>query len=136
MSASQRFSGIYKKIIRYTLGILLAFAALNAFGGGFYGMAGADGVPKEWLQGSPFNNYFIPGLVLFIAVGGSLLFAAISVFAGFRFARIASIASVAIVFIWLTVQVSIIGYVSWMQPATAITALVILGLTFLLPGKH
>jgi hypothetical protein len=62
---------------RYVLGSLLAFGALNAFAGGYYGMSGAEDVPKEWLEGSPFDDYFIPGLVLFVVVGGSSLAATI-----------------------------------------------------------
>jgi len=54
-----------KNPIRYSLGALLIILAVNAFGGGYYGMAGAEGVPIEWLNGSPFPNYFIPGLFLF-----------------------------------------------------------------------
>ena len=38
--------------IRTLLGALLAFGALNAFAGGYYGMSGAAGVPREWLAGS------------------------------------------------------------------------------------
>src|SRR6185369_3053073 len=34
--------------LRYGLGGLLAFAALNALAGGCYGLAGAEGIPKEW----------------------------------------------------------------------------------------
>jgi hypothetical protein len=37
--------------IRWILGLLLAFVALNAFAGGYYGMSGARNVPTEWLQG-------------------------------------------------------------------------------------
>ena len=48
-----------EKIIRYSLGILLLIVAVNAFGGGYYGMAGAKDVPIEWLKGSPFRNYFV-----------------------------------------------------------------------------
>ena len=33
--------------IRVVLGTLLAFLALNAFGGGIYGLMGAEGVPVE-----------------------------------------------------------------------------------------
>ena len=51
-----------EKLINYSLGILLAFLALNAFGGGYYGMSGAKDVPLEWLEGGPFKNYFIPSL--------------------------------------------------------------------------
>lgn len=123
------------KFIRFTLGTLLAFLALNAFGGGFYGMSGAAGVPLELLDGSPFSNYFIPGLFLFVVVGGSALFASIAVFANSRFARMASFANVLIVFSWLTVQVLIIGYLSWLQPATASISFVILILTWFLQKK-
>jgi hypothetical protein len=117
-----------RKSIRYLMGGLLAFAALNAFGGGYYGMTGAEGVPLEWLEGSPFRNYFIPGIILFFIVGGCFLFAAIAAFANMAIARKAAMFSVVVVFTWLIVQVAIIGYVSWMQPATAGLSLVILGL--------
>lgn len=123
------------QFIRYTLGALLAFSALNAFGGGYYALAGAEGVPTEWLEGSPFRDYFIPGLLLFFVVGGSFLFASIAVFANHRFAREAVFLSVAIVFIWLAVQVYIIGFVSWLQPLTAITGIIILVSALLLQKK-
>lgn len=45
--------------------------ALNAIGGGIYGLAGAKDVPQEWLQGSPFHSYLLPSLVVLVAVGGS-----------------------------------------------------------------
>ncbi len=79
------------KIIRYTLGLVLFLVAINAFAGGYYGMAGAKNVPLEWLTGSPFHSYFLPGLILFLAVGGSALFAAIAVFRNTPIARTASI---------------------------------------------
>lgn len=119
---------------RYLLGGLLAFGALNAFGGGFYGLSGAEGVPLELLEGSPFRTYFVPSLILFVVVGGSFLFAAIAVFARFRIARVSALGAGGVVLIWIVVQVSIIGYVSWMQPTTAAVGLAILGLSLLLPG--
>lgn len=54
-------------------------------------MAGAEGVLREWLEGSSFEDYFLPSLVLFAGVGGSLLAAAIAVFAGLRLDRRAAI---------------------------------------------
>jgi hypothetical protein len=122
--------------IRYALGGLLAFGALNAFGGGYYGMAGAEGVPREWLEGSPFEDYFIPSLVLFAGVGGSLLAAAIAVFAGLRLDRRAAMAAGVVVLVWIAVETLIIGYVSWMQPATTFGALLILLLAWLLPRRR
>ena len=124
-----------EKIISYALGSLLAFLALNAFGGGFYGMSGAEGVPLELLDGSPFTNYFIPSLFLFVVVGGSALLASIAVFANSKFARLVSLINVIIVFGWLTVQVIIIGYLSWLQPATALISFLTLILIWLMPKQ-
>lgn len=121
--------------MRYVLGALLAFGALNAFGGGCYGLAGARDVPTAWLEGSPFSDYFIPSLVLFVIVGGAFLIASIAVFACWRAARVLALLAGVVVLGWLAVQVAIIGYVSWMQPVTASTALVVLGLASLLSSS-
>jgi hypothetical protein len=52
--------------VRVALGALLAFGALNAFGGSYYGLSGAAEVPREWLRGSPaFGAY----LIMILAMG-------------------------------------------------------------------
>jgi len=122
--------------VRYSLGGLLAFGALNAVAGSYYGLTGAVGVPTEWLEGSPFADYFVPSLILLVVVGGSFIVAAIAVFAGLRGDRFAVFVVAFIVLGWLTVQMSIIGYVSWMQPATAIADLLILILGSKLPRRE
>jgi hypothetical protein len=119
--------------IRTLLGALLAFGALNAFAGGYYGMFGAAGVPREWLAGSLFTDYFVPSLVLFVVVGGALAFAAVMVFSGHRLARAIACGAAAVLLVWIVVQVAIIGYVSWLQPATFAAGLLMLLLISLLP---
>ena len=121
---------------RLLLGGLLAFGALNAFAGGYYGLSGAPGVPREWLAGSPFTDYFIPSLILFALVGGMLAFAAVMVFRRHRLARAGAAATGVVVLLWIIVQVAIIGYVSWMQPATCAAGLLVLLLAFLLPSTR
>ena len=115
---------------RYILGALLSFLALDAFGGGYYALAGARGVPVEWLSGSGLSSYFVPGLTLIAVVGGSAALAAVAVLArhwrGFDLARIAGWILVA----WLITQLAIIGFVSWLQPATAAVAIAILWLAY------
>jgi hypothetical protein len=120
-------------VVRYILGVLLVLGALNAFAGGCYGLAGAKGIPTEWLRGSPFRDYFVPSLVLLVIVGGTFLVAGVAVFARWRHDRLLALAAGGIVSSWLAVQVAIIGYVSWMQPATAIAGAVVLGLARRLP---
>lgn len=70
------------------------------------------GVPLEWLAGSPFSDYFIPSLILFVIVGGALALAAIVVFAQFRLAPVSALFAGVIVLVWISVQLAIIGYVS------------------------
>jgi hypothetical protein len=112
--------------LRYSLGALLAFGAVNALGGGYYGLSGAKDVPTEWLKGSPFRDYFVPSLILLVVVGGSFMVASTAVFAGLRIARLAALTAGIVVLGWLAVQLTIIGYVSWMQPTTAIAGVLVL----------
>ena len=61
---------------RRLLVVLEAVIALNAIGGGVYGLAGAKNVPRDWLTGSPFHSYLIPQSRPLIAVGGGMVVAA------------------------------------------------------------
>lgn len=121
-----------EKRIRYSLGSLLLLEAFNAFGGGYYGMSGAEAIPLTWLSGSIFKTYFIPGLILFVCVGIPALIAGIAVLKHHRIAGKAAITSGGISIIWIVVQLFIIGYVSWLQPLIVIMAIIILILAMLL----
>lgn len=114
------------EVLRIGLGLLLSFCALNAFGGGVYGLLGAKDIPREWLAGSPFASYLIPSFVLLVVVGGAFLVGAIAAFA--RWPRAWNLTAFAglIALAWIVTQVSIIGYVSWMQPAIGLASLVLL----------
>jgi hypothetical protein len=125
----------HPRILNYVLGGLLAFGALNAFAGGYYGLTGAKGVPLEWLAGSPFSSYFVPSLILFVVVGGTFLVAAVAIFARLGTARGSAFAAGIVVLVWLITEVALIGYVSWMQPVVAAGGLLILALARLLPKR-
>jgi hypothetical protein len=112
--------------IRLVLIILLFVIGLNGLGGGYYGMNGAKDVPLEWLSGSPFTSYFVPGLFLFICVGGFCLLAAITLYLRKRFAHLLAIICGSVLLLWIIVQVIIIGYVSWLQPTMLIAGILII----------
>lgn len=99
--------------------------AVNAVGGGVYGLAGAEGVPLEWLDGSPFGTYLIPSLALLILVGGSMAVACALLLARHRRAMDASILAACILLAWIAVEVTIIPF-SWLQPAFALLGLLVL----------
>lgn len=124
-----------KKHIRIILAPLLLVVAINAFGGGIYGMVGAKDIPPEWLQGSPFSSYFIPSLFLFVVIGGACLLAAMMVFRRKSMARNASFICGLLMLAWIIAQVAIIGFVSWLQPAIVMTGLLTLFLARKLPGE-
>jgi hypothetical protein len=54
------------------------FGAVSAVGGGIALMAGLESgrFPLDWLRGTPFSSYVIPGLILALVVGGSATVAA------------------------------------------------------------
>jgi len=55
---------------------LLAFGAVSAIAGGIGLLGDGIGLPLDWLDGSPFSDYTIPGIILGAIVGGSQLLAA------------------------------------------------------------
>lgn len=123
-----------RSVVRWLLAGLLAFGALSAFGGGSYGMAGARDVPLSLLEGSPFESFFWPSVILFFVVGGSMAAAAALVLATLPSARIAATAAGVILTGWILVQVAIIGALSWLQPAFAAVGVALIVLASLVPA--
>jgi hypothetical protein len=69
------------KAIRIILLVIEAIIGLGAIGGGIAILAGAfnQWFPLAWLQGTPFNDYTIPGLILLIVIGGGMVLAAATI---------------------------------------------------------
>src|SRR5947209_7513413 len=70
------------KHIRATLVLIEAFIGVSAVSGGIAVFTGVfdQWLPVSFLQGTPFSNYFIPGLILTVVVGGGMLLAAATQF--------------------------------------------------------
>jgi len=67
------------KEVRLTLVVLESFVALTSIICGVGLAVGAIQFPLAWLQGTPFSDYIILGLVMAIIVGGSSLLAAATI---------------------------------------------------------
>ncbi|MCF8357329.1 MAG: hypothetical protein K9H26_01135 [Prolixibacteraceae bacterium] len=107
-------------MMKKILGYLQVFIGMSAVAGGMpmiLNPGGTDqGLTTEVLANSPFNDYLIPGILLFTINGlGSLAGAYFSLkerpFAGFA----GIILGVALI-IWIIVQVYYLGLSSWLQP--------------------
>ncbi|TET46669.1 hypothetical protein E3J62_03450 [candidate division TA06 bacterium] len=101
-------------------GILQVLIGLGVVGGGIglvSNPSGANlGFRVEWLAGSPFSNYLIPGIALLAVNGlGSLAGSMVS-FAGKRFAGETAAALGLFMMAWIAVQMYWIGLSSWLQP--------------------
>jgi hypothetical protein len=95
-----------KKVYRI-LFILQAFVGIGAIGGGMMAIlnpGGPGGMPADALKNSPFNNYLIPGIILFAVIGLGNVFCAITILFKLKYqGYICSIFSWALV-IWIIVQ--------------------------------
>ncbi len=67
------------KALRIPIFVLVIFGTITTVAGGIGLLTRVIATPLEWLQGSPFVDYTIPGLALAILVGGSMLFAAATI---------------------------------------------------------
>ena len=104
--------------------------SLCAVAGGVALITGGIKIPIEWLAGTPFRSYVLPGLILFFAVGGSNLAAAYTVLACCQSARITSQLAGGILAIWVITQIAVIGYLGWMHFLFLIFGLATLFLSF------
>lgn len=115
-AARSSVGGVTRRQIERTIATLGAVTAANAVGGSIYGLSGAPNVPREWLEGSPFESYAAPSLILGIAVGGSSAAAAGTAWRGSETATTASTLAGAVLSTWIAAQVAIIGWRSFLQP--------------------
>lgn len=93
---------------------LLLVQGLSGLAGGF-GLIGdptgeALGIPVEWLEGSPFRDYLIPGIVLFVVLGLEPLVVARAVWFGRPWSPPAAGLVGAALVVWIAVQILVIGY--------------------------
>ena len=106
----------------------------SAVAGGVNALAGAKGIPREWLRHTPFKSYFIPGLVLLVVVGGSMLVAAGLLLADASTARLLSLEAGIVLLGWMAAQLATIGSLHWLQPVFLVLGLVVVAVSFTLPA--
>jgi hypothetical protein len=77
----------------------------------------------EWLQGSPFKDYRLPGLFLAIVIGSSNLVSAVGLTRRHPLAPVVSLATGLNLVVWISIQTWIIGLRDWRQVGWIITFL-------------
>jgi hypothetical protein len=119
------------KGIRFALVVIEAFIGLGAIGGGIALLIGAfaQWLPVAWLQGTPFNDYTIPGLILTMVVGGGMMLAAATLFSQREWAVLLQASMGLILIGWEIVEVVIIDrYEQAVVPSTVVQQVLFSGL--------
>jgi hypothetical protein len=92
--------------------LLLSLNGISAIFGGWNLMLDPTGrtiqMPLDWLQDSPFNNFFIPGIILFTVNGFFNIFTAVLAIKNTRGYELFILSAGIMLAIWLTVQIIII----------------------------
>lgn len=113
-------------------------AALSAVGGGVAVTARWIVFPAEWLDGTPFTGYTVPGLILCLVVGGSATLATIATLRGAGAASSSAVAG-AVMMGWVAGEVAILGRhdaYTWLQPAYFALGLAMVVLALLTAGSE
>lgn len=94
--------------------VLEVLLGVGAVGGGVALMLGPRGeimpLPLSALKGSPFDTYFVPGLILFGVLGLGSLAAALLVWLRHPLAPATTTVVGVVLLIWIAVEIAIIGY--------------------------
>ena len=130
-----------RRATRITLLLVEAFVAVTAFAGGLALIVGAlmpdlsmvVTPPVEYLEGSAFSSYLVPGLVLALVLGGIHAIAFVLLSRRRPSALLAGATAGYAALIWIFVQMMLIPF-SFLQAAYFIAGAVELGLVMLLLG--
>jgi len=124
---------VKKPIPIYFLIFIIFFMAISGIFGGMTFIISPSGelisMPIDILIGSPFNSFFLPGIILFIIIGiypsfiffGLLnrkqikIFSLINIYKEIHWAWTSSIYSGIILILWIDIQIFLIGYNSALQ---------------------
>jgi hypothetical protein len=134
--------------IRKVLAILSGLIAVTAFAGGGALIVGSvmpassGGIvpDAQFLSGSPFPSYLIPGAILALVIGGSQATASIALFRNARSAGLITAVAAFGLLIWIFVQMIFIPFsvlqAVYFAAGAAELGLLLLGLGLIAPPAH
>lgn len=98
----------------YVLAAAVLFQGLSGIGGGICLLVDPTGaligIPLEWLEGSPFHDYRLPGLVLLAALGVFPVVVSWGLWNRQAWARLGSVVVGVALTGWIAVEVLVVGY--------------------------
>lgn len=93
--------------LRLVLSVITWFNLISAIVGAVgLTVFGGMGIPLEWLRRTPFADYFWPGVILGVVVGGSQALALVAIRGRYGLASGLSAAAGLIMLIWVFVEIA------------------------------
>jgi CHASE2 domain-containing sensor protein len=86
------------------------------------------GMDPALLDGTPFTSWVWPGVALAVVVGLPMLVAVVAEWRRAPRAPYVSLAAGVALMTWITVQVALIGYQTWLQPTFFLVGLAVTSL--------
>jgi len=121
------------------LGLIQAFVAAGALPAGYSMLREPGGhglgMTTAILAGSPFTDFFIPGLFLFVVNGLMNLFSSVLCFIKSGYAPVSGIILGIALLIWVLIQVYSIGLTHFLQPTFFIIGCIEIILSFILSAQ-
>lgn len=106
------FAWIMKLLLTIVAAALLLFNGIGALYGGWSLMAYPDGsnlqMPIEWLERTPFSDFLIPGIILFIANGLCSIFVFVALLFQHKKSPLLVMAQGVILMGWIVVQILLV----------------------------
>lgn len=125
--------------MRNLLLLLVGFVAITALTGGLLLTYEPDGslleLSPSMLANSPFQTFFIPGLVLAFVVGGANLFALVVVGSRTIYSYRYAIAGAIVLISFIVLQMLFFSYYHWLQVVYIAIGCLIVLLSYQLMGK-
>jgi hypothetical protein len=121
-------------MVRSVVIVLDLAAAALAVAGGVYLLAGAPGLSRVWLRGTPFRTFLWPGVSLLVLVGGSLVAALWLVLAEAPIGRLVSVEAGVVLLGWAGLLLMSAGYRRWLQLLPVTLGIAVVAFSFALPA--
>ncbi len=125
-----------RTVLRILVIVLLSINSMGALAAGWGFITHPDGsavgMNTSILKYSPFDNFLIPGIILFICNG---IFSAIvlwGIFIHHRLAYLGVILQGIILYIWIAVQVVLLGFANWLHALFGFISVVLMICGYLL----
>jgi hypothetical protein len=120
---------VNSRIERTAIEAVAIFIAISATAGGVGLILGGLAFPLEWLAGTPFGSYVMPGAILALIVGGSALAATVLMLQKNPFAVPVALLAGAIQVGWIIGELLLVGtrgdVMAWLQAIYFVAGLIV-----------